>query len=117
MKTRTVKTTALVAVALISAALAQSKYSGIYSGSEATGTKFIAAISKGGRVLGLDESTKGIRNAVNPSLSTVDSSGHVKGATQNGASLSATITADFTIKGTFKSDDGTVRLNGKRVYN
>lgn len=118
MKTRTTKWMALAAIGLVSAALAQSKYSGIYSGSEVSGTRFLAAITKGGRVLGLDETTRGIRNALDPARSTVSASGHVTGVTRNSdASLDATITADFKIKGTFKSDDGTVRLSGKRTYN
>jgi len=117
MKTRIVSSLAVSAAVLISAVVAQSKYSGIYGGNVSTGAKFLAAVTKGGRVLGIDSTTEGIHTALAPSKSTVDSSGHIKGATPDGSSLVGTINADFKFSGTMKTDRGTARLSGKRIYN
>jgi hypothetical protein len=92
----------------------QKKYSGIYSG-KAGSTNFLAAITAGGRILGLDASAEGIRDALNPSKSTVNSSGKVKGVVPNGTTLTATINSSFELKGTLKDGTQSVRLSGKRT--
>lgn len=102
--------------ALVSASIAQSKFSGIYSGSVSSGVKFLAALTHGGRVLALDTSTAGIREALDPARSTINAEGRLKGASSSGTIVTATVAPDFTIKGTVKTAAGTARISGRRTF-
>jgi hypothetical protein len=116
MKILSICLTVVVLSASFSAVVAQQKYSGIYAG-KAGGINFLAAVTAGGRLLGLDNTSRGLKDALNPSKSTVNSSGTVKGVTPNGTSLAATINSSFEIRGTLKVGTESVRVSGKRTLN
>lgn len=116
MKTHLLKVMAMSFAALISAAIAQSNFSGIYQGSVKSGPKFTLALTKGGRALGLYSNSKGLKDALDPAKSTINSSGRLKGATPSGSIVTANVSTDFKISGTVKSDDGTFRITGKRTF-
>jgi hypothetical protein len=96
--------------------IGQSKYSGIYSGKMSSGGRFVAAMTTGGRVLGLTDYTEGLSEALNPAKSIIDSSGKLKGVTPAGAVITASVASDFKITGTLKEGGYTVRLTGSRIY-
>jgi hypothetical protein len=107
----------VVSVVLLSSltfALAQSKYSGIYSG-DAAGVKFLSAITAGGRLLAMDNNTEGLRDATDPNRSTVSSNGTVKAVVPNGTSLTGNIDSSFRMSGTIKSGGQSARFSGKRI--
>lgn len=117
MKTSKFKVMAMAFAALVTASIAQSKFSGIYSGSVSSGGNFIAAATKGGRVLGLDTKTQGIREALDPAKSTINAAGKLKAASTSGTQVTATVYPDFTIKGTIKVGGKTMRISGRRTFN
>lgn len=117
MKNSILNLIAVTLVASLSASIAQSKFSGIYSGKSSTGPKFLAAITKGGRVLGIDSTSEGLGDALNPAKSTINASGKLKGVTPSGTSITATVNSSFKINGTIKTSEGTARLSGKRTFN
>lgn len=117
MKTSIMNVMAMSFAALISASIAQSKFSGIYSGSISTGVKFLAAITKGGRVLAMDSGTKGIREAIDPARSTISSAGKLKGTSTSGTIVAGTVYPDFSFKGTVKTGGNTARISGRRTFN
>ena len=102
--------------ALVSASIAQSKFSGIYGGSLSSGGRFLAALTNGGRVLALDSGTEGIREALDPARSTINAAGKIKGAAANGTVVSATVYSDYTIKGTVTVGGRSARLSGRRTF-
>lgn len=102
---------------MISASIAQSRFSGIYSGNISTGAKFLAALTKGGRVLAMDTGTKGIREALDPGKSTINSDGKLKGASTSGTIVNGTVFSDYSFKGTVKVGGNTARMTGRRTYN
>jgi hypothetical protein len=117
MKTSKLNVMAMSFAALVTASIAQSKFSGIYSGSVSSGGSFVAAATKGGRVLGLDSRSNGLREALDPAKSTINAAGKLKAASNSGTSVTATVYPDFTIKGTIKVDGKTVRITGRRTFN
>lgn len=117
MKTSILNVVAIAFAALIAASVAQSKFSGIYSGSVSSGGSFVAAATKGGRVLGLDNRSNGLREALDPAKSTINAAGKLKAASNSGTVVTATVYPDFTIKGTIKSGGKTVRITGRRTFN
>ena len=117
MKKHILIASAAVLTAMAGASLAQSKYSGIYAGKVGGSVNFLAAVTAGGRLLALDNtSEEGLRDATNPAKSTVSSTGRVKGSTPNGTSVVATISSKYVITGTVKDGSRTVRLSGKRTF-
>jgi hypothetical protein len=104
----------VVLVSSLTFTIAQSKYSGIYSGN-AAGIKFIAAVTAGGRVLALDNGTEGLRDAVDPTKSTVNSKGAIKAVVPNGTSLTGTINSSFRMSGTIKNGSQSARFSGNRI--
>jgi hypothetical protein len=116
MKTHALTISALVLTAMATATIAQSKYSGIYSGKVAGKVNFLAAITAGGRLLALDNTTEGLRDATDPAKSTVSATGRVKGSIPNGSSVVATVSPKFAITGTIKDGKETIRFSGKRTF-
>lgn len=111
----------ILLLASFCASIGQSKYSGVYSGTVAGNeyfyaTKFIAAATAGGRIIGLTEYSEGIYETLNPARSTVSSKGKVVAVTPSGTSMSASINSKFQITGTLKADGMTTRFNGNRNY-
>lgn len=117
MKTTIMNVMAMSFAALTAATIAQSKFSGIYAGNISNGAKFLASITKGGRVLAMDSSTKGIREALDPARSTINASGTLKGASTSGTSVNGTVSPSYTFKGTVKVGGMTARISGKRTFN
>ena len=108
---------ALSLVATLSATIAQSKFSGIYEGDVSGGARLLVAITKGGRVLGMDSSIEGIRGVLSPARSTINADGKLKGVAPNGTTVAATVSSDFKIRGTAKNDGETFRFTGSRTFN
>ena len=112
------KVTATLCIASLLASLsltvAQSKYSGIYSG-RVGNEKFLAAVTSGARVLGLDNTSEGLKDVTNPRKSTVSSKGVLKAVIPNGTSIAAKLDSSYNLKGTVKSGGQSVRISGKRI--
>lgn len=118
MKQRTMNVVALTLIATLTATIAQSKFSGIYSGTVSTKEKFLIAITKGGRALGLSSESEGFNDALNPSKSTINSSGKLQAVMGDGrTTINGTVSSDFSMKGTGKSGSETFRISGKRTLN
>lgn len=104
--------------ATLSMTIGQSKFSGIYPGSIDGGEKCLLTITKGGHVFGINDSSKGLKHAIDPNKSTINSDGKLKAAIPDGTSISGTVTSDFKFKGTGKSSDGgTFRITASRTLN
>jgi hypothetical protein len=116
MKTPQLSVMAMSFAALITASIAQSKFSGIYSGSVSSGESFVAAATKGGRVLGLDSKNNGLKEALDPAKSTINAAGKLKAASISGTQVTATVYPDFKIKGTIKVGGKTMRISGRRTF-
>ena len=119
MKTKAffLKWLGLGSVVTVSAAIAQSTFSGIYSGSQSDGDKVVMALTKGGRGLGLSDQSRGIKDSLQPAKTTVTSTGKFKGATASGETIvTGKISSDFKVTGTVSWDDGSSRLTCKRIY-
>ena len=116
MKTKLPLLLSAALLAGIGATIAQSKYSGIYSGKVSYGGTFVAAVTKGGRVLASDSTAESLRDVTNPAISTVNASGKLKARTHNGASITGSISSTYRITGTVKSGGSTARFSGKRTY-
>lgn len=118
MKKSTWNLAALTLVATLSGAVAQSKFSGIYSGTVDASDKFLIAITKGGHALGLSNTSKGFRDSLDPSKSTINAAGKLQAVMGDGhTTINATVSSDFTIKGTGKDGSETFRISGKRTLN
>lgn len=104
-----------LAIVSITAVIAQSKYSGIYSGGSGQ-TKFLLAATNGGRILGLDNTSEGLSDALDPAKSTISADGKIKAVTPAGTIVSASVSSDYKISATVKSSEGTVRVSGKRIF-
>lgn len=120
MKTTTAQIVAVCLTATLSVTIAQSKFSGIYPGTASPQTeKVLLAITKGGHVLGLSNSSTGLKEALDPAKSTVNAAGKLKSVTGDGdTSITGTISSDFKFKGTGKDSDGeTFRITAKRTLN
>ncbi len=115
MKTTILTVVTLIVVGSMSASVAQSKYSGIYKG-KAAGVTFLAAITNGGRVLGLNNRCEGLKDALDPARSTITAGGKLKGFTPGGSSLNASVSSQFVMKGTIKIDGKTYAISGNRIY-
>lgn len=103
-------------VVTLTAALAQSKYSGIYGGKISGGGKFLVAITAGGRALGLDSSAEGLKDTLDPAKSTISAAGKLKGVTPAKATVTASVSSAFKMTGTVKSGGTTVRITGSRTF-
>ncbi len=118
MKQRTLNVVGVILIASLTATIAQSKFSGIYSGNVSSKEKFLIAITKGGRALGLSSDSEGFSDALDPSKSTINSAGKLQAVMGDGrTTINATVSSDFTMKGTVKSRSETLRIAGKRTLN
>ena len=117
MKKPTWNLVAVTLIATLTATIAQSKFSGIYEGNVSSGARFMVALTKGGRAVGLDSSIEGIKGVLSPAKSTINADGKFKGVAPNGTTVVATVSSDFKIKGTAKNEGETFRLSGSRTYN
>lgn len=108
---------ALSLVATLSATIAQSKFSGIYEGNVSSGSRFVIAITKGGRALGLDSSTENMKGVLAPAKSSISADGKFKGVSPNGTTVTGTVSSEFKFKGTAKHDGETFRVTGGRTFN
>lgn len=119
LKTSTVRIVAACLAATLSATVAQSKFSGIYAASSSQASdKILIAITKGGHVLGLSNSTRGLKQALDPAKSTINADGKFKGITADGNTIiTGTVSSDFKFRGTGKNADGgeTFRITGSRT--
>jgi hypothetical protein len=118
MKTKTLCLASAILLAGLGATIAQSKYSGIYSGKVGGRTKFMAAVTAGGRVVAADASVENFRGITDPAKSTVSALGKLKAVTPNGDSINASINSSYGLSGTVKMHDNgqTVRFSGARIY-
>ena len=117
MKTSSTQIVAVCLLATITATIAQSKFSGIYEGNVSSGARLLVAITKGGRVLGMDSSIEGIKGVLSPAKSTINADGKLKGVAPNGTSVTATVSSDFKIRGTAKNEGESFRFSGSRSFN
>jgi hypothetical protein len=118
MKTPAWNLIALTLIATLSATIAQSKFSGIYSAIASPREKVLLAITKGGHILGLSNKSSGLREALDPARSTINADGKIKAVVGDGTTINATVSSDFKLKGTGKSSDGdTFRITGSRTLN
>lgn len=117
MKQRTLNVVGVILIASLSATIAQSKFSGIYEGGVSSGTRLLVAITKGGRVVGMDSSIEGIKGVLSPAKSTINADGKLKGVAPNGTSVTATVSSDFKIRGTAKNEGQSFRFTGSRTFN
>ncbi len=118
MKTKTLCLASAILLAGLGATIAQSKYSGIYSGKVGGRTKCLAAGTAGGRVVAADASVENFRGITDPAKSTVSALGKLKAVTPNGDSINASINSSYGLSGTVKMHDNgqTVRFSGARIY-
>lgn len=118
MKTKNwfVNWVALGLIVSVSATIAQSTFSGIYSGSQANGDKIVIALTKGGRALGLSDASRGVRDTLNPAKSTVSSDGKFKGVTYSGDTVvTGRISSAYKLTGTV-TDVKSIRFTCTRIY-
>lgn len=115
MKSRSITIIAMLLTASISATVAQSQFSGIYKGTSGRAV-FSLALTKGGRALGFDSKIEGPRDALDPAKSTVSAAGKLKAATPTGATIVATVSSTYQLRGTIKIDNKTYTLSGNRIY-
>jgi hypothetical protein len=101
-------------LAMLTAAPATHKYSGIYQG-DVGGILFWASITSGGRILALDETSQGMPDVTNPYKSKVDGSGRFKAVVYNGTKIAGKIDSKNRIIGTMKQGKQTYRLAGIRT--
>ncbi len=91
------------------------RHSGVYSGNIGN-IAFIAAVTAGSRVVGLDNTARGLGDTTNPARSTVNARGVVRASTPRGSSITARISPNFRIIGTAKVGGRTTRLSGRRIF-
>jgi len=104
--------------ALIATSVAQLKFSGIYAGIATPKEKVLLAVTKGGRVLGLGNTSTGLKDALDPARSTINAKGTLKAVTGDGdTTINATVSSDFKLKGTGKSGSDTFRITASRTFN
>lgn len=115
MKTLHWNLVALALAATLSATIAQSKYSGIYGLITSDKEKVVFAMTKGGNLFGMGNGTHGLKEAIDPTRSSIDSEGKFKAVVPDGTTLTGTVDSEFQLKGTIKSDEGTSRISGKRT--
>lgn len=118
MKTSILNVMAMSSAALIATSIAQLKFSGIYAGVATPNEKVVLAITKGGRILGLGNSSKGLRDALDPARSTINAAGKLKAVTGDGETIiNGTVSPDFKLRGTGKSGGDTFRITAARTFN
>lgn len=108
---------ALALFATLSTTIAQSKFSGIYTGSTGDKEKVVLAITKGGNIFGMGNSTRGLKEAIDPTRSSINADGKFKAVVADGTTLTGTVDSAFQLKGTIKSEEGTSRISGLRTLN
>ncbi len=115
MKTTATQVVGVCLIATLSATIAQSKFSGIYPGIAGAKEKVLLTITKGGHVFGIGNNGKGLREAIDPTRSTINADGKLKAVVPDGTSISGTVSSSFQFTGTVKDDDGTSRITAKRT--
>lgn len=102
-------------IASISVGTGGPQYSGVYSGTIGP-AKFLAAATAGRRMIGVDATTSGLGDTLDPARSMVSTTGRIVAATPRGTTMVAQISAKFALTGTAKRGRTTYRLSGKRIY-
>lgn len=114
MKTKASAISLGIVSILIGGALAQNRHSGIYQGT-VNGQTMLAAVTGGGRVLGLDNTAEGLGDTTDPHRSTVSRSGRLRAVTPNGTVITGKVSSTGKLSGTVKIGGNTARLTGRKI--